>query len=65
MKGSTKNTLPATLSKVTYVGKHLECMAMTEAGPIFALCNDVDAAFKPGDKVGLDFPGRGPVLVAE
>jgi iron(III) transport system ATP-binding protein len=65
VKVSSKNTLPATLSKVTYVGKHLECLAMTEAGPVFALCSDVDAPFKPGDKVGLDFPGRGPVLISD
>lgn len=62
---STENTLPATLTKVTYVGKHLECLAETEAGHVFAICNDVDAPWKPGDKVGLDFPGRGPVLIKD
>jgi iron(III) transport system ATP-binding protein len=65
VEASTENTLPATLSKVTYVGKHLECLADTEVGTVFALCNDVDIPFKPGDKVGLDFPGRGPVLIAD
>jgi iron(III) transport system ATP-binding protein len=59
----TKNTLPATLSKVIYVGKHLECMVETENGPIFAICNDVDAALGVGDSIGLHFPERGPVLI--
>ncbi|MDF1607052.1 ABC transporter ATP-binding protein [Hoeflea sp. YIM 152468] len=62
---STKNTLPATLTKVTYVGKHLECLAETEVGTFFAICHDVDAQVKPGDMVGLDFRGRGPVLIGD
>jgi iron(III) transport system ATP-binding protein len=61
---SAPNSLPAVLSKVTYVGKHLECIADTQSGPVFAICSDVDAAIKPGDAIGLHFPARGSVLVA-
>ena len=57
------NALPARLNKVTYVGKHLECFAETELGPVFALCKDVDAPFQAGDDIALQFPGRGPVLI--
>ncbi|MEZ5872032.1 MAG: ABC transporter ATP-binding protein [Nitratireductor sp.] len=64
-KVSARNILPARLNKVTYVGKHLECMVDSEAGPVFALCHDVNAGFKPGDKVGLRFPEHGPVLIRE
>ena len=62
---SEPNTLPAMLGKVTYVGKHLECFADTQAGPVFAICPDVDAGFKPGDLVGLRFSARGSVLIGD
>jgi iron(III) transport system ATP-binding protein len=62
---STPNSLPAVLAKVTYVGKHLECIADTQAGPIFAICGDVDADLKPGDKIGLAFSARGSVLIGD
>ena len=60
----TRNALPATLDKVVYVGKYLECMAHTEAGPVFAVCHDVNAPIAAGDKVALAFPEKGPVLIA-
>ena len=59
-----ENSLPARLEKVVYVGKHLECMAQTDAGPVFAICNDVNAPFAAGDAVSLSFPARGPVLIS-
>ena len=65
VKAGTKNALPAKLSKVTYVGKHLECFAETEAGDVFAICGDVDAPFAAGDTVALGFPERGPVLIGD
>ena len=59
------NSLPAVLRKITYIGKHLECLAETESGPIFVICNDVNASICAGDSVGLHFPERGPVLVKD
>lgn len=64
VKAGTPNALPARLNKVTYVGRHLECFADTEIGPVFAVCNDVDAPFAAGDDIALHFPERGPVLIA-
>ncbi len=58
-----KNALPARLTKVTYVGKHLECFAETEIGTVFAICGDVDALLAIGDDVSLILPTRGPVLI--
>ncbi len=63
VKAGTTNALPARLHKVTYVGRHLECFAETEAGNVFAICGDVDAPFAAGDDVALHFPERGPVLL--
>jgi len=60
----TRNSLPAKLEKVTYVGRHLECFVVTEVGPVFAICGDVDAKLAAGKKVSLRFPRRGPVLVS-
>ncbi len=57
------NSLPAKLLKVTYAGSHLECVVNTEVGELFATCSDVDAGIVAGQAVGLQFPGRGPVLV--
>ena len=65
VKAGTKNALPAKLGKVTYVGKHLECFAETEAGDVFAICGDVDVPFAAGDAVALGFPERGPVLLGD
>lgn len=64
VKAGTANALPARLTKVTYVGKHLECFAETEIGPVFAICNDVDAPFAAGDDIALGFPKGGPVLIS-
>ena len=65
VKPETKNALPARLTKVTYVGRHLECFAETEIGPVFAICNDVDAPFAAGDEIALNFTKGGPVLVSD
>ncbi|MCY0148038.1 ABC transporter ATP-binding protein [Hoeflea sp. G2-23] len=59
----TPNTLAARLTKVTYVGRHLECLAETEVGQVFAICTDVNAPFKSGDNIALGFPDRAPVLI--
>jgi iron(III) transport system ATP-binding protein len=58
-----KGTLPARLSKVTYVGRHLECETQTEVGEVFAICTDVDLPLKSGDDVGLLLPLKGMVLL--
>ncbi|AKH99391.1 ABC-type spermidine/putrescine transport system, ATPase component [Hoeflea sp. IMCC20628] len=64
VKAGTANALPARLTKVTYVGRHLECFAETAIGPVFAVCNDVDAPFAVGDDIALHFPERGTVLIS-
>ena len=58
-------TLPGTLRKATYVGRHLEFAVQTEFGDVFALSPDVDAPWKEGDAVGVAFMGRGPVLIRD
>ena len=55
---------PGTLSKVTYVGSHLEFVVATERGEVFAVSNDVDAPYAAGQAVGVGFAERGPVLIA-
>ncbi|MCC2689966.1 MAG: potA 2, partial [Rhizobiaceae bacterium] len=57
-------TLDGTLSKVTYVGSHLEFVVDTEFGEVFAVSSDVDAPFVAGQKVGMGFAEHGPVLVS-
>ena len=59
----TAGSLPGTLEKVTYVGSHVEFIVSTEFGEVFVVSPDVDTSFQPGQKVGLGFPERGPVLV--
>jgi len=62
-RAGAANSLPGTLSKVTYVGSHLELLIDTELGQVFAVSDDVDADLAPGGAVGLTFPSRGPVLI--
>jgi iron(III) transport system ATP-binding protein len=57
------DTLPGTVRQATYVGSHLEFMVETEHGEVFVVSPDVDAPFAPGQKAGLAFPGKGPVLI--
>jgi iron(III) transport system ATP-binding protein len=57
-------TLDGRLSKVTYVGGHLEFLVATELGEVFAVSNDVDAPYAAGQAVGVGFAERGPVLIA-
>ena len=60
-----KNTLKGTLKKATYVGSHIEYLANTEAGDIFIIAEDIEAPFKAGDAVSVDFAAKGPVLLAK
>ncbi len=60
----TPQTLDGTLSKVTYVGSHLEFVLDTEFGEVFAVSGDLDAPYASGQKVGMGFEERGPVLVS-
>jgi len=61
----TANTLPGLLDKVTYVGSHLEFMISTDLGDVFAVTEDVNAAFSAGQSIGIGFPAHGPVLIGE
>ena len=66
----TPGALPGSLSKVTYVGDHLEFLVKTELGDVFVISRDVDysvnpadGSFRTGADVSLAFAKRGPVLV--
>jgi iron(III) transport system ATP-binding protein len=61
----TENTLPGTLSKVTYVGSHLEFLIATGLGEIFAVSADVDLPYAAGQEIGIEFPAGGPVLISD
>jgi iron(III) transport system ATP-binding protein len=58
------DTLPGKVEKATYVGSHLEFVVSTALGNAFVTSPDIDAAFEPGQAVGLGFPERGPVLIS-
>ena len=57
------DTLPATISKATYVGSHMEYRLSTEFGDLFAVSGRVNAPWAADDLVGLSFMGSGPVLL--
>ncbi len=58
-----KNTIPARISKSTYVGNHMEYLVEAEFGKVFAILGDVDAPFETGQDIGLGFADSGPVLL--
>lgn len=62
-KAGASGSLPGTLQRVTYVGSDLELVVKTEFGDVFIVSPDVDAPYAAGQKVGVKFPERGPVLV--
>jgi len=57
------NTLPGTVRKVTYVGRHLELAIETGVGNVFLVSRDVDAPIAENDAIGVGFPQRGPGLI--
>lgn len=57
--------LPATLRKVTYVGRHIEYVLSTEHGEIFAISADTQQNFTVASKVGISFADPGPVLIPQ
>lgn len=59
----TKNSLPGTVRKATYVGSHMEYVVETASGSLFVVSPDVAAVHEPGQAIGLVFPAGGPVLV--
>jgi iron(III) transport system ATP-binding protein len=62
-KAGAAGTLPGVLERVTYVGSDLELVVKTDLGEVFIVSPDVDAPWEPGQKVGVTFPAKGPVLV--
>jgi len=64
-RAGTKNTLPGTVSKATYVGSHAEYDIATEAGNVFVVSQDVDTIHAPDSKIAVGFPASGPVLIGE
>ena len=62
-KAGTKNTLPGTVSKSTYVGSHAEYDIATDAGNVFVISQDVDTIHPADSPIGVGFPASGPVLI--
>jgi iron(III) transport system ATP-binding protein len=57
--------LPATVDKVTYVGPRMEYTFRGDFGLIFAVSDNVDAPYEPGQAVRIGLAESGPVLVPD
>ncbi|MCF6320539.1 MAG: ABC transporter ATP-binding protein [Rhizobiaceae bacterium] len=62
-KRKAANSMPGEIIRLTYVGNHLEFTLATEFGELFATSSDVDSALSVGDKIGVTFSDKGPVLL--
>ncbi|MEE9374971.1 MAG: TOBE domain-containing protein, partial [Rhizobiaceae bacterium] len=62
-KKGVKNSLPGKISRLTYVGNHLEYTLKTDHGELFVISTDVDTNLKVGASVGIAFAQKGPVLL--
>jgi iron(III) transport system ATP-binding protein len=58
------DAMPATVAKATYVGNHMEYELETPVGTIFAVTPSAGHQHGPGERVGVTFAARGPVLIA-
>jgi len=58
---------PGVAIAITTVSPAPQTRTRTRAsfGPIFAVSTDVDSPYAPGQDVGIGFPERGPVLIAD
>ncbi|MEE9315459.1 MAG: ABC transporter ATP-binding protein [Rhizobiaceae bacterium] len=64
-KAGAKNSLAGKITRLTYVGNHLEYTLQTDLGELFAISSDVDTKLKVGASVGISFAPKGPVLLKE
>jgi len=55
--------LAAKIAKATYVGSRMEYTVAAALGTVFAVAEDVEAPYEPGEEVTLSFDARGPVLL--
>jgi len=62
-KRKAPNSMPGKITRLTYVGNHLEFTLATEFGELFATSSDVDSSLSVGDKIGVTFSDKGPVLL--
>ena len=56
-------TMPGTVAKATYVGRAMEYVVETEAGPVFILSPETAEPYEEGGRVGVRIPAAGPVLL--
>ncbi len=59
------NGLPATVSKATYLGNHIEYSLATEIGELFVVDADVGQFVGAGSSVSLSFASHGVTLVKQ
>lgn len=62
-KAKAANSFPGTITRLTYVGNHLEFTLDTQYGELFATSPDVDSKLALGEKIGVSFSKKGPVLL--
>lgn len=65
VKSGAKDSLAGEVSRVTYVGNHLELTVQTPQGDMFVTTNDVDLPLEKGNQIGMTFAGNGPVLLSD
>jgi len=64
-KVNAKNSIKGKVTRLTYVGNHLEYTLQTSHGDLFATSTDVDSTLKLGANVGITFALKGPVLLKD
>jgi len=57
------DAIPARISKMTYVGGHMEYTIETEVGTFFSISNEVAEPLSQGADVSVKFSAGGPVLL--
>lgn len=59
----TGDGVAAVIDKATYVGSRMEYTVTADFGTVFAVLDDVNSPFRPGDAVTISFAASGPVLI--
>jgi iron(III) transport system ATP-binding protein len=62
---SSGEGLAAKVEKVTYVGARMEYTLSGDFGQVFAVSDEVDAPYAPGQSVVIALAASGPVLVPQ
>ena len=60
---SGNSLLPATITRATYMGSHIEYLLASEVGTLFAVSADHAVRLTAGEKVSVSFDQEGVVLV--